>query len=137
VASGLEIRAQIDSEGVKGLLLVNGGGAVALMTFLGAIVSKPDLAPLVRAVVVGIVLCQVGLLLALVHNRLRRICSLIYEQYDYAPPPCNGGDWFDFKAPCACAASICCMWLSLVAFLASGITVASGAFDAITTTCAV
>lgn len=42
MAPGLEIRAQIDSENVKGLLLINGGGAVALIAFLPAVIGKPE-----------------------------------------------------------------------------------------------
>ncbi len=41
MTKGLEIRAQIDTEVVKGLLLLNGGGAVALLALLPTVIGKP------------------------------------------------------------------------------------------------
>jgi hypothetical protein len=40
MATGLEIRAQIDQENVKGLLLINGGAAVALLAALPQVFDK-------------------------------------------------------------------------------------------------
>ena len=76
--NGKEIRAQIDTENVKGLLLINGGGAVALLAFLSSILGKPDYEPLARAILWGLLLFAGGLITALIHNHLRRRCSLAY-----------------------------------------------------------
>jgi hypothetical protein len=47
MTKGYEVRAQIDSENTRGLLLINGGAAVALLAFLPAIFGKPGLDSLV------------------------------------------------------------------------------------------
>ena len=41
-----EVKNQILSEGIKGLFLINGGGAVALATWLQAVWDKPWAAPM-------------------------------------------------------------------------------------------
>jgi hypothetical protein len=124
--SGLEIRAEIDVENVKGLLLANGGGAVALLAFLPGVIGKPCYAPLAHAIIAAVLSCQVGVLAALVHNRLRRLCSLVYEQQGYKPPPCRWVPfrrWRKFPGPCVCEWSIAFMWLSLIAFLVAGVII--------------
>ncbi len=42
---GIEIRAAIDTENAMGFLLVNGGGAVVLLTFLPEVLGNPEYAP--------------------------------------------------------------------------------------------
>lgn len=129
VALGLEIRAQIDSENVKGLLLINGGGAVALLAFLPTVLGKPEYAVLAKAILIGLLLFQFGLLAAVLHNRLRRVCSLVYEQAKASSPahpnPCRifGKT---LREPCVCMWSTACMWLSVLLFFAAGIVVFSG-----------
>ncbi len=125
MTTGLEIRAQIDTEGLRGLLVVSGGGAVALLAFLPFILGKPCYAPLAQGVLYALLSCQLGLVLALVHNRLRRKCSLTYEQHNYRPPPCDKGPfrWLRSQEPCVCRASILFMWLSVGAFILAGVLV--------------
>ncbi|MFH2137399.1 MAG: hypothetical protein ABII88_02685 [Candidatus Omnitrophota bacterium] len=77
--NGKEIRAQIDTENVKGLILINGGGAVALLTFLPSILNNPSYEPLSKAILNGLLIFSIGLISALIHNHLRRRCSLAYE----------------------------------------------------------
>ena len=125
MAKGIEIRAQIDTENVRGLLLVNGGAAVALLAFLPVVLDKPGYEPLARALLWALLIFQAGLLFALFHNRLRRKCSLIYEQYDYQPPPCEVFG-YTLSDPCVCRGSIIWMWLSVVAFAVGGMTVFQG-----------
>jgi hypothetical protein len=122
MSTGLEIRAQIDTENVKGLLLINGGAAVAVLAALPHVVDKPGFESLARSILWGLLAFQTGLVLAVVHNRLRRICSLEYERHNYKPPPCQ---WFGMRLrePCICHVSILCMWLSLVAFVGGGVIV--------------
>jgi hypothetical protein len=130
MTKGLEIRAQIDTENVKGLLLINGGAAIALLAFLPGILDKPEYESLARAILWSLLIFQVGLVFAVVHNRLRRICSLRYEQHDYQPPPC---EIFGIKLgePCVCSASIICMWLSVAAFAGGGFTVFQGGLESL------
>ena len=129
MASGLEIRAQIDTETVKGLLFVNGGGAVAFLAFLPSVLGKQEYSALAKAILIGLLLCQVGLLSAVIHNRLRRICSLAYETAKAFSPshpdPCRifGKS---LREPCVCLWSIACMWVSVLSFFAAGIAVFFG-----------
>ncbi len=128
----VEIRAQIDTELVKGLLVINGGGSVALLAFLPVILGKPEYAPLAKAVLWGLLSFQVGLVSAVIHNRLMRVCSLEFEKHNYIPPPCKVFpiSLFKFKndAPCVCRVSIIFMWSSILAFLLAGILVINGGF---------
>lgn len=130
MTTGLDIRAQIDTENVKGLLLVNGGAAVALLAFLPTVLDKPTYEPLARAVLWGVLIFQIGLLFAIFHNRLRRICSLKYEQHNYQPAPCRP---FGTKLaePCVCYSSIIFMWLSVTAFGLGGLTVLLGGLESL------
>lgn len=62
-------RATLFTESVKGLLLVNGGGAVSLLAFLQAVWgAEPALA---RVTLVGIAFMSAGLVLALLIQPLR------------------------------------------------------------------
>ena len=130
MTKGLEIRAQIDTENVKGLLLINGGAAVALLAFLPGILDKPGYEPLARAILCGLLIFQTGLVFAVIHNRLRRLCSLRYEQYNYQPPPCEVF-WIKLREPCICRASILFMWLSVAAFAGGGVIVFLGGLNSL------
>lgn len=129
MAIGIEIRAQIDTENVKGLLLINGGGAVALLAFLPAVLGKPEYIALAKAILWALLLFQLGLLSAVIHNRLRRICSLVYEQAGACSPahpePCVifGRK---LREPCVCMRSIAFMWLSVLLFFTAGMVVFAG-----------
>ncbi len=122
MSTGLEIQAQIDAENVKGLLLINGGAAVALLAALPHVVDKPGFESLTRSILWSLLVFQIGLVLSVVHNRLRRICSLEYERHNYRPPPCERFG-LRLREPCVCHASILCMWLALIAFVGGGVTV--------------
>jgi hypothetical protein len=130
MAEGLKIRAAIDTENVKGLLLINGGAAVALLAFLPHVLDKPGYDSLARAILWALLLFQAGLIFAVTHNRLRRKCSLVYEQHDFRPPPC---EVFGrrLSEPCVCLVSIVFMWLSVVAFCAGGATVFVGGLQSL------
>lgn len=130
MTTGLEIRAQIDTENVKGLLLINGGAAIALLAFLPSVFDKAGIESLARAILWSLMIFTAGLVFAIIHNRLRRICSLRYEQHNNQPPPC---EIFGIKlgTPCACLASIFCMWLSLAAFIGGSFTVFQGGLESL------
>lgn len=125
MASGTEIRANIDTENVKGLLLINGGGAVALLALLPNILGKPEYFSLVRSVVWGLLSFQLGLAFAVVHNHLRRRCSLAWGS---GKPKCKsrGKELFE---PCICYWSHLCMALSAIGFMAAGVVVFCGALQ--------
>lgn len=122
MTKGLEIRAQIDTEVVKGLLLLNGGGAVALLALLPTVIGKPGFEPLSRAILGGLLIFQFGLICAVIHNRLRRLCSLEHEKHNYTPP---AGTilGFNLQRPRVCFLSIGLMWISLILFLGAGLLV--------------
>jgi hypothetical protein len=125
VTDGVKIRAQIVTENVKGLLLVNGGAAVALLAFLSSVLDKPGYEFLAYAILWSLLLFQAGLVFAVAHNWLRHKCSLIHDQYGYKPPP---GEIFgiNLHEPRVCWASDIFMWLSVVAFIGGGLAVFGG-----------
>lgn len=122
MADGRETRATIDSETVKGLLLINGGGAVALLAFLPGLLQEPEFSSLSKAIIWAIFTFQCGLVFAVIHNRLRGLCSL-----EYANKPENRTDCSFFSKmsdkPCVCIFSRAFMWLSIVTFLLAGLIV--------------
>jgi hypothetical protein len=135
MTTGLEIRAQVDSETAKALLLINGGAAVALLAFLPTILGKPAFAPLLREVVCALLAFHLGLVAAVIHNRLRRLCSLHFEQNQNAPPPCRYvPSWIRFERlqqPCVCLRSMLFMWFSVLAFVFGGLKVGFGTLEII------
>jgi ABC-type polysaccharide/polyol phosphate export permease len=122
MADGRETRAAIDSETVRGLLLINGGGAVALLAFLSSIIGKPEFSLLTQAVMLATFLFQVGLVAAVVHNRFRRLCSLEYAKKQENRKSCT---LFGraLKEPCICHWSTGFMWASILAFVVAGVVV--------------
>lgn len=122
--TGIERRSQIDTETVKALLIVNGGGAVALLTFANSILDKTGFTSLTRAVLVGIVLNILGLAFAVLHNHLRRRCSLVYEHHNLRPP---AGKILrvSLRTPTVCFFSSASMWLSLGLFVSADLLVAA------------
>lgn len=120
MSKGLEIRAQIDADTVKALLLLNGGGAVALLAFLQAILDKGDeYDPLVRGVLWGLLILMLGLASAVAHNICRRKCSLHYERFQFQPPK---GSFIGLTLwePGVCAIGTLLKWGALVSFLVAG-----------------
>ncbi len=120
MGTGRETRATIDSETVKGLLLINGGGAVALLAFLPGVLQKPELETLARAIIWSVFTFQIGLVCAVIHNRFRRKCSL-----EYAKKELEGCVFFGkkLKEPCICHWSIGFMWGSIASFVLAGVFV--------------
>ena len=130
MSDGVARRSGIDSDTVRGLLLINGGGAVALLAFLSSIMKDPDLSSLARAIVWAIFLFQIGLVCTVIHNRLRRSCSLEYAKKPKNRKKCRflGRD---LREPCICHLSIAFVRLSIASFLAAGIFVLVAALDVI------
>jgi hypothetical protein len=124
VSKQVEIRAQIDTETVKALLLLNGGGAIALLSLFAAIVGKAGIEKLLAPIALqGVLVFMIGLACAVVHNRLRRICSLHYERHGMRPPR---GRFlgFSLRQPTVCWASVRLLYFSLLSFVGAGIYVA-------------
>lgn len=132
MATELEIRAQIDTENVKALLLINGGGAVALLAFLPYVLPRAEYVLLTQKIIWALLIYQIGLFLAVLHNHLRRKCSIEYQRHGYKPPPCKlfGRP---LKEPCVCHVSWSCMWGSALAFMAAGLCVFYGGLQVIGT----
>ena len=120
--SDKEIRADIDTENVKGLLLTNGGGAVALLAFWPSILDKSQYKPLALAIFLALVLFQFGLVFALIHNHLRRRCSLAYENRS---PKYKFLGW-GLSEPGVCHFSHLFMYSSYACFIFAGLVVAYG-----------
>ena len=72
------VRADVASEGVKGLLLLNGGGAIALLAFLQAIWDNK---PLAKVVLVGIGILALGAFLAGFVNFFRYHTSMSFQSH--------------------------------------------------------
>lgn len=111
---GRDRRAEMDNTTVRALLMMNGGGALALVAFLGNIATEPVLVPLAKWVLWGVLLFHLGLFAAVVHNHLRRRCSLAYEKGDVT------GDTG------VCRWSWLCLFASIVLFFFAGVVVVIG-----------
>ena len=83
-SKGVEIRAEIDRDTVRALIVLNGGGAVALLALLPAILKVPGYVTLAEAILAGVVFLTVGLLLTVVHNVYRRECSRLHEKSNWS-----------------------------------------------------
>lgn len=123
MSNGIERRSQIDTETVRALVLINGGGAIALLSLLPSILDNTQYQCLARAILIGIPILMFGLVFAVVHNHLRRRCSLHYEQHGMTPPK---GRLLGIPLwePTICCVSTLCMWLSVAAFVFAGSYVA-------------
>jgi hypothetical protein len=128
MTSGMETRAQMDTENFKALLVLNGGGALALLTLLQFVLGNPAYRAMNRPIVLALALLSTGLVCAFVYNRLRRKCSLEYERYGLGSPaelpnPCGRFLRFNLEEPCVCHVSIAFMWVSLAFFVLAVVVV--------------
>jgi hypothetical protein len=126
-SEGVKLRAQIDTEVVRGLLVANGGGAVALLAFLPKTFETEQLNPLALYIVSALLAFLMGIVATIVHNHYRRRCSLANEAHNFRPPP---GKLFGLKLrqPTVCWVSYCFMWASIASFIGGGLVVFVGAF---------
>lgn len=130
MADGQEIRAQIDTETVRGLQLMNGGMAAGLVTLLPAIIREPGYEKL-GAWMTGAIICgAMGLVCSVIHNRLRRKCSLEYSKKDTREPPYRWRVlvWMQSvpAEPRVCTRSVIFMWCSLISFFVGALCVGTG-----------
>ena len=119
-SEGVKIRAQIDGEVVKALILANGGGAVAFLTLLPSLLD--DHRTLAVWIVWGLLGFFWGLAFAILHNRFRRHCSLAYDiAWRQGGQPKPERLWgFQLKRPRVCGLSEVFMWLSVTGFGVGG-----------------
>ncbi len=81
MSNGVDRRERIDTETVRALLIVNGGGAVALLALLPRFLGKDHHnLTLATAILCGVLVLMLGLASAVVHNHLRRRCSLEHDR---------------------------------------------------------
>ena len=119
MTTGNEIRAQIDAETAKALLFINGGGVVAMLALVPVLLQRPGYERIASAILLGVLILTFGLLFAVLHNRCRRRCSLVYEQNQMRATP-----WtfigIPFPEARSCVFSTLYLWLSLGAFVFAG-----------------
>jgi hypothetical protein len=73
----MQVRAEIHTHGIRGLFLINGGGAVALLAFIPQIWDKAR--GMIEYVVYGLIALTLGLLCAAPIHHLRYESSLGHE----------------------------------------------------------
>lgn len=133
LSEGAKIRAQIDSDSMKAMLAVAGGGAAGLLAFLPYVLGKPCMQSLAQGVMWGLMCLVISVVLCIVHNVLRRHCSAIYEQawIDGRQPPPGEILWFYKlkKHPRVCFWSWTLLWLAVFAFAAGAAVVGFGAYE--------
>ena len=125
-AQNLEQRGHLDMQTVRSLILINGGGAVALLSVFAAIAGKldtPGLRSFVAALLIGVILFMGGLLTAVLNNHYMRVCSL----HNALKRP-RVDSWFFDPEPPVCHRAHYCRYFSMGFFMAGGITVAIGGF---------
>ena len=120
--TGISLRAEIDAFTVKSLLMLNGGGVVALLAFAPAIMDKDKYFELLDAAFVGIIFFVIGLSCAVVHNICRRKCSLHHELHSMNPPR-GRVLYLSLWEPGICAVGTVFKWLSLVLFMVGSLLV--------------
>jgi hypothetical protein len=112
-----DARMVMGNESVRGLFMINGGGAVALLAFLQQLwAEQPDLA---RWVMAGLALFTLGIAFAAPISQLRAESSLAHQ---YGPPE---------RAHCLRGLHIALTWLSIIAFVAGCAVVILGGFIAL------
>jgi hypothetical protein len=111
-------RDQAASELVRGLLIVNGGGAAALLAFLQAIWPNKALA---KPTIVALVILGVGAVLGAAFHFFRYQASWYHQSGDLKR-------WAKFRGLYLISASV-----SLIAFLTGIVVVAIGAWNALGT----
>lgn len=107
-SEGIAQRAQMDIETIRFLVLINGGGLVALATLLAVLIEAHEM-HFVPYVLISAGVLVVGVVVAVIGNMCRRQCSLDHwnewEKGKKLDPPTD-----------ACVWSSWCMYISTGAF---------------------
>ena len=125
MTEGVKIRAEIDNETHKALLLMNGGSATAVLAFISQTFGKAGFAHFVKFSLWSLAAFLTGVACAVIHNLLRRKCSLVYEQNNMRPPA-GKFLWMKLKAPGVCAASYLFTCISIAMFCVGGALIVAG-----------
>ena len=120
-AGGGAQRNQMDVETLRGLLIANGGGAVALLIAVSSLLDRPGYEPLVYAMLIGIVVFMLGVVLAILFNFARRQFQAQADQQGGTPAKFLG---LKLWAPGSGVAYQLCLYLSLLCFIGTGVYVA-------------
>lgn len=123
LSKGVELRAQIDTETVRALLLMNGGGAVALLSVLPTFLTLHK-SGMVVAILIGLIVMMIGLVSAVLHNHYRRQCSLQFEQHRMNPPSGRVAG-IALRQPTVCALAGAFLYFSIFAFIIAGLFIAT------------
>lgn len=103
-------------QAVRGLFIINGGGAVALLAFMQAVWKEPDATALTRALVIGAGLLVGGVILAAMVHLFRYLTAFAFQR--------DNRIWRLWRR-----AYLFCAWVSLVLFTAEMFTVLKGAWS--------
>lgn len=117
MSEGIDRRAQIDAEVVNGLVIINGGAAAALLAFMPDLLKEQELYQFSTYVLWALLVLLFGLVFAVIHNHLRRRCSLAHDNRE-KKSFCG--------EPAVCCLSHIFMWASLVSFVVAGLLVFCG-----------
>ena len=108
-----EIRAQIDTDNVKNILWVEGGGIAILLPVLSVLIGKKEYVLLLKAICAGVFFLAIGVISILLHSHFRRRCSLAYSTG--APRKKILG--IGLAEPWICHVSHVCMWSSYICLI--------------------
>jgi len=122
LSKGVELRANMDLEIARALILINGAGIIAILAFLQSTVEWVRYASFAKPAIVGIAFLVLGLLTSLLYIRFGRVCSLKYEQHAMRPPS-SSLFGFDLGRPMPCAISAIMVYVSLISFCSASAVV--------------
>ena len=128
ISEGVRMRAQIDTESVRAVMLVTGGGCIALLALLPTIAGTR----LVVGMMWTFACWLASLTLVLIHNVLRRHCSNIYQWHwdnrKAQPPAGKQRLWVDPKVPWVCWWSWRFLYSSIALFAIGGAVIVGYGF---------
>ncbi|MBB3066008.1 hypothetical protein [Limibacillus halophilus] len=125
---GYKLRADMDAQLGKLLLLINGGGAATIATLLTDTIREETLTVLNIAAVLALTCFLSGIVLNAFHQRWRRECNLAYDAEEKSSPPLAA----QVAAGTASEPEVCirnrrALWASLWAFASGGAAILVGA----------
>lgn len=127
VSEGVKIRAEIDRDAVRNVMLVSGGGCIALLALLPSVMGTTLVVGMMGAFACWVL----SLSLAVVHNVLRRHCSLVHDAHNYKPPVGKPKFGITPKQPWVCWWSWKLLYTSIAFFLIGGAIIVGYGFASI------
>lgn len=111
------LRADMDKDVSRGLMIINGGAAVSLLAFLQSIAKESSLHGISPYILSALLTFSIGLFLAVLHTHFRRRCTEL--SYGF-----SGGMELLIQTPCLIA--VASMIGSFILFLVGVIIVFTG-----------